>query len=81
MESSVIILISILVIINIAVSLFLFRRDDLEKFQKVGQTIVVWLIPFVGAVIMWVFNRNQEVHVSKQKRPLGGEAPGEHHVG
>ncbi|OKY24817.1 hypothetical protein [Thalassotalea sp. PP2-459] len=81
MENSVLILIFALAIINIAVSIFLFRRDDLEKFQKVGQTIVVWLLPFVGALIMWVFNRSQEPHIAKQKKPLGGEAPGEHHVG
>jgi hypothetical protein len=62
----------ILIVLNIAVSIFLIRRDDLEKFQKIAQIIVVWLIPFIGAIGLWIFNRSQD----DDNKPSGGSKSG-----
>ena len=50
----------ILIVLNIAVSIYLYKRDDLENFQKIAQIVIVWLIPFVGAIALWIFNRSQD---------------------
>ncbi len=50
----------ILFILNVVVSIYLYKRDDLESFQKKAQIVVVWLIPFVGAIVLWLFNRSQD---------------------
>jgi hypothetical protein len=50
----------ILFILNVVVSIYLYKRDDLESFQKKAQIVVVWLIPFVGAIALWLFNRSQD---------------------
>lgn len=70
--------VGILVLLNIAVSVYLFKRDDLEKFQKIAQVIVVWLIPYVGAIGLWLFNRSQDADNNK---PNGGSFGGGHSSG
>ncbi|KZN35732.1 hypothetical protein N474_18315 [Pseudoalteromonas luteoviolacea CPMOR-2] len=73
MENFVLIAGMVLVIINIMVSVLIFRRVDIEKFQKIAQTIIVWLIPFVGGVGLWLFYRGQDQENKPgYKRPFGG---------
>ncbi len=64
---------SLLFVINIAVTIFLFRRDDLEAFQKYAQSLFVWLIPLIGAIVMWRVNRSHDVSYKRNKE-LGGGA-------
>jgi H+/gluconate symporter-like permease len=61
--------IGVLVALNILVSIFIFKCEDLEKFQKVAQIIVVWLIPFLGAIVLLLFHRSQRVS-SKQSKSV-----------
>jgi hypothetical protein len=70
--------VGILAVINIAVSIYLFKRDDLEQFQKTAQIIVVWMIPFVGAIAFWLFHRSQDHDTNK---PSGGAFGGGHASG
>lgn len=56
---------------NLVVSLYVAKRDDLSQPQKVGQCLLVWLIPILGAVSIWLFHRNNDNAV-KGKRPVGG---------
>jgi hypothetical protein len=60
------------ILLNIVVSIFLARRDDLETFQKGAQIFIVWLIPFVGAIALWLFNRSQD----DDNPPSGGSFGG-----
>jgi len=60
------------IVLNFAVSLYLYRREDLENFQKVFQLIFVWLIPFFGAIVLWLFNRSQD----DDDKPNGGSFGG-----
>lgn len=62
-----------LAILNFSVSIYLFKRNDLDRFQKIAQVIVVWLIPFIGAIGLWLFNRS---HDSDNNKPSGGSFGG-----
>ena len=64
---------SLFFVINIAVTVFLFKRDDLETFQKYAQSLFVWLIPLIGAIVMWRVNRSHDVNY-KRNNELGGGA-------
>lgn len=48
-----------LIIINIAVSIFCLKRDDLSRFQKLSQASIVWIVPLFGAIlvygVVWTF--------------------------
>ena len=62
-----------LLAINVSVSIFLFKRDDLEPFQKVSQIVFVWLIPLIGAIVTWRVNKSHDVSYKRNKE-LGGGA-------
>jgi len=62
------------VLLNVFVSIFLVRRQDLELSQKIAQIIIVWLIPFVAALGLWLFNRSHDEVVSSNKHSFGGGA-------
>jgi len=49
----------VLVILNLVVSIFVFTREDLDRFQKVAQTIIVWVVPVLGGISIWLFNRSR----------------------
>lgn len=51
---------AVLALLNSYVTIFLLRRDDLEPVQKVLQILIVWLIPLLGAIGLWLFNRSQD---------------------
>lgn len=51
---------AVLVLLNSYVSIFLLRRDDLESIQKVLQIVIVWLIPLIAAIGLWLFHRSQD---------------------
>ena len=59
------------VTLNILVSIFIARRADLDSFQKGAQVTMVWLIPFIAAVGLWLFHRS----IDDKRRgvgPIGG---------
>ncbi|HEA18406.1 MAG TPA: hypothetical protein ENH88_18585 [Pseudoalteromonas prydzensis] len=67
------IILAIVFLINLAVSVFLAKRNDLERFQKGTQIALVWLIPFFAAIGLWLFHRTQDSSISPSK-PFGGGA-------
>ena len=63
----------VLVVLNLAISFFLAKRDDLNYFQKLAQIVIVWVVPFVGAIGLWLFNRSQDDDNNKPgKGTFGG---------
>ncbi len=62
----------IAILLNIIVSIFLARRDDLETFQKGAQIFIVWLIPFFAAIGLWLLNRSQDAPARSSKSFGGG---------
>ncbi len=75
MDGTIIIwsLVGIAAILNILVSVYLFNRIDLDPMQKIVQTILVWLVPVIAALALWLFNRSHDVK-EINKKPFGGGA-------
>ncbi|WP_334060958.1 hypothetical protein [Alteromonas sp. S005] len=64
---------AIYLVLNLAVSVFLVKRDDLDNVQKFFQILLVWLIPYFAAIGLWLFNKSQDQPV-KQFSEFGGGA-------
>jgi hypothetical protein len=54
------IIIGMWILLNFVVTIYICKRDDLNRFQKVAQSILVWLIPIFAAIGLWVFHRNSD---------------------
>jgi Mn2+/Fe2+ NRAMP family transporter len=63
---------AILFILNASVSVFLMKRDDLNTFQKGAQMLLVWLVPFLAAIGVWLLNRSQDIQATRDKTFGGG---------
>ena len=67
------IILIVLCLLNLSVCVFLSQREDLEIVQKVAQIIIVWFVPFLGALGLYAFHRSQDKDVSKPfKGKFGG---------
>ena len=53
--------------LNVIVTICLTLRDDLEKGQVIGQAVIVWLIPFFGALGIWLLNRSHDDSYNRSK--------------
>ncbi|MBB1385366.1 hypothetical protein H5119_07435 [Pseudoalteromonas sp. SG45-5] len=62
----------VIALLNVIVSEFLVKRDDLEVFQKAAQILLVWLIPLFAAIGLWLFYRTQDRRVNVPKSFGGG---------
>ncbi|MBO9492438.1 hypothetical protein J7384_18900 [Endozoicomonas sp. G2_1] len=61
MELNILYFILILwIALNIIASFVVAKRDDLESFQKYGQVLLVWLIPYIASIGLLVFYRNND---------------------
>jgi phosphate/sulfate permease len=67
--------IGIALLINIAVSVMIARRDNFEKAQKVLQVLLVWLIPFLGGIIVWAILRSITYEPPKKPNKEFGSGP------
>lgn len=50
----------LLIVINIAVTVAVFRSESYERNQKRLQLFVIWLLPVVGAAFTWYVLREEE---------------------
>ncbi|MEC7826482.1 MAG: hypothetical protein VYD12_18215 [Pseudomonadota bacterium] len=66
------VVLAILFILNTSVSVFLMKRDDLNTFQKGAQMLLVWLVPFLAAIGVWLLNRSQDIQATRAKTFGGG---------
>ncbi|MPS41788.1 hypothetical protein D8S93_24920 [Vibrio sp. VGrn 2] len=44
--------------INVCGSVYVATRSELNSFQKVAQIIIIWLIPVIAAIGLYVFHRS-----------------------
>jgi len=70
------IIFAVLALINLVVSIYLGKRDDLEPFQKGAQIFLVWLVPLFAAIGLWLFYRSQDAPIGSIKPFGGGENKG-----
>jgi len=61
-----------LLLTNIVVTVQLASDRDLSPTQKGLQSIIVWLIPLFGAVVVYLIRRGAREPATPQKRPFGG---------
>ncbi|RYV02058.1 hypothetical protein SOPP22_10805 [Shewanella sp. OPT22] len=61
------------IILNVFVSISTFRRDDFDKGQKIAQVVLIWIIPFVAAIGIWIFHRSFDDSYKPKKPSRGGE--------
>ena len=60
-----------LVALNLSVSILIVRRADLDSFQKAAQIGIVWIIPVIAAVGLWLFHRSNDDN-NPGGGPIGG---------
>ena len=60
-----------LVALNLSVSILIVRRSDLDSFQKTAQITMVWIIPVIAAIGLWLFHRNNDDN-NPGGGPIGG---------
>lgn len=62
---------AIAVILNLSITIFIARRDDMDRFQKAAQITIAWLIPILAAIGLWLFHRSNDDN-SPGSGPFGG---------
>ena len=72
MNNLIMILLIALVAINSIMTVFLFKRCDLELRQKMIQTLIVWLVPFLAAIGLYFFYSSQDKESKAFQREFGG---------
>ena len=68
----ILIILCLIVILNIFVTVSLLKRDNLKPFQKYSQIFLVWLVPFIGALCIWLVNKNLDAKPKNIKEFGGG---------
>ncbi|MCP4326666.1 MAG: hypothetical protein GY787_33535 [Alteromonadales bacterium] len=60
-------------VLNTLVSIFIGTRSDLNKTQKVLQIVLVWLIPIIASIGLWIINRSHDVpEQNRSSNEIGG---------
>ena len=63
----IILIVIYLIVLNIVTTSRLLKSDLYEKYQKVFQTIFVWLLPFLGPMIVSMFlNEYEPIELNKK---------------
>ena len=47
-------------LLNAYVTFRIWRKHEFDRFQKIGQSVIVWLLPILGAVGILVYIRTDE---------------------
>ena len=71
-------LILVLVALNVYATLRVVRDKLSERWQKVAQTVLVWALPLVGAILVLYLHRNErferrEYQINPNDQFAGGD--------
>ena len=72
MNNTIIILIAIIATINIVINLLLLKRSEFKGTQLFLQSLIIWLLPIIGAAIIWTFIKEMDNKSEPSKPPFGG---------
>ena len=61
-----------LIFLNVLVTYSVLKNKHIESKQKYFQILIVWLIPFLGAIIEWYLCREIRKSVKKATHHIGG---------
>lgn len=67
MENYILVIAGLLILVNFMISLIISKRDDFDTSQKVAQIALVWLLPLIGAVGIWLLYKSIDKPISKPK--------------
>ena len=56
----IILSIVIAILLNAYATIRIWRKEEFTKFQKGAQSLIVWLIPFIGALFILAFIKDDE---------------------
>jgi hypothetical protein len=59
------------VVLNLSVSILIVKRADLDSFQKAAQIALVWIIPVIAPIGLWLFHRSNDDN-NPGGGPIGG---------
>lgn len=62
----------IVVIINLAVTVKVVKSMFFTKTQKSLQIVLVWILPIIGALLIYFFHKDDETPKGPRKPPFGG---------
>lgn len=63
--------VSIFLALSLAVTLHLMRIKTATTAQKVMQVTVIWLLPVIGAIVIYFFHRTDAAAIVSDKRSIG----------
>lgn len=68
MNALIICLVLLLLAVNTSVTVLVSKTPFLERRQMLAQSIVIWLLPFVGAILIavFLFSNREQVHQRSQ---------------
>lgn len=67
-------------VLSVLATVFVVRNDEFDNAQKATQTILVWIIPMVGAVAILLIHRSLN-EPSKRKKAFGGGSSASSDIG
>jgi len=65
-------LLSIYFVVSVAASFRTLRSDYFGIWQKVAQISIVWLLPVIGGVILWMLHGSLSRGPKRASRKFGG---------
>lgn len=65
-------LIVCLVILNLLVTVKVVKNASFTSTQKLLQAIMIWLLPFFGAIAIYLFHRSEDGPKGPDKPKFGG---------
>ena len=61
----------VLLLLNIYVNIRLVFSPDFNRVQKFSQSIIIWLLPFIGGFIVFYFVRDQSRVIAPNRNDIG----------
>jgi len=55
------------IILNLIVTIIVVQRDDLDKIQKKIQIFIIWIIPYVSSIGIWLFYNSMDNDFNRKK--------------
>ena len=71
----------VLTIANTYMTIRIAKRCDFEPFQKVAQSLFVWLIPVLGIFFIWIFYKSNDEPTKANISSEAGDGVDNYNVG
>lgn len=69
-------LVGLIFVMNIVVSVYVGKRDDLSSFQKSFQMVFIWMLPILGGMFVYSINRSHDVVIGGECGDISSDFEG-----